>query len=197
MKEDIEGLRAKLATGDVTVTGVGFADDLMAEVGKIVVGFAVLEDALAELIVTFVSMGFSRDMGQILSCELTYNQRIGVIDSVLLLFKGRIEKTSQEVLDQAGLIVPADAIALITRFSTLKPGLFKAQELRNSVVHAGWAHREDGTMVRTKATAKAKKGLNVKTETFTLSQLKEITSEIWLTYSHLILFAHDIAEPSE
>jgi len=143
---------------------LSISDDALAEIGKITVLFSHIEWSLSEIIARIVTVGGRvRELGLIVTAELSFRQRINTVNSLLRLALG-------------------DDSPVVADFSRVKALLERASDERNSVVHSVWA--EDLTpasasdVVRIRSTARRKKGLHVEFVSLTLDDLARISQSI-------------------
>lgn len=148
-------------------------DNTLAEIGKVAVMFSYLEHSLSEIITrVFMIGGCAREIGSIVTAELSFKQRISTLESLLLqLGKG----TSS-----------------IAEFNRIKSLLIQAEESRNKVVHSVWAKpcsaNSPHTVVRIKTTARQKVGLRIDTVPMEPEDLRAIVGTINKAYVELCVF---------
>src|SRR5260370_4239753 len=124
---------------------INLSDQVLAEIGKIVVIFSLIEQSLSEIIGAIVTVGGRhRALGTVVTADLSFGQRVSTLNSLLLL------------------ALPSDHEA-VAEFNMLRPILFDAEQKRNAVVHSVWGKSEraadEHTLVRWKVTAKSRRGL--------------------------------------
>ena len=134
---------------------------MLSEIGKITVAFSYIEHSLAELIGKIVTVGGRpRALGDILTAELSFKQRIGTLESLLLFALGKEHDFTKQFLQA-------------------KFFLFKAEQERNLVIHSLWGAANEAEdpnkIVRVKTTAKQKRGLRTDYVSMDLNDLKRIT----------------------
>ena len=123
----------------------GAPDEFDAAMGKIAVNFAYMEE-IARHLILFLS-GTEPDVGQILTVELSFRQKLEAIGSLVHHHLQRtLNATTRDSLKEE----IEELISLCQ----------KAEELRNMYLHSSYAL--DGT--RTKVTAKRKHGLRASSE---------------------------------
>ncbi len=153
---------------------INISNDILAEIGKVIVVSTYIEDSLAEIIGRIVIVGGkTHELGLIMTAELSFKQKISILDSLLLLTLG--EKSSH-----------------VAEFNKIKPLLHNAQEERNIVAHSTWAKQSDTktthTVLQMKSTAKQKKGLQIKHTSLDLEALQAISEKIGIAYVELCKF---------
>ncbi len=135
------------------------SEDFLAELGRITAHFALLENDLIAL--THRLLGLPENLARSITSELSFRSLQQLAASLLReRFPARVPALG-------------DVLALVS----------KAEEKRNAIVHSLWGagqKNKDGhfVVVRTKYTAKQKKGLNFLREELTLSELRGIAREI-------------------
>ena len=153
---------------------INISDEILVEIGKITVVFGLIEHSLSEIIGRIVTVGGRvRELGTIVTAELSFKQRVSVLTSLLLL---ALEKDN-------------DAIK---QFNRLKPLLFDAEQKRNVVVHSVWAKDEESAdphgVLRIKSTAKSRHGLRIDFIAMSLDDLRRITDLLGKAYGQLCVF---------
>jgi hypothetical protein len=155
---------------------LSLSDEVLAEIGKIAVVFGLIEDSLAKIIgriITVAAGGHRPELGTIVTAELSFKQRIGMLDSLLLFVLGKDHEVVQQLI-------------------CLKPELFKAEESRNRVLHSTWANQTDSQdphgVVRMKSTAKQRWGLRRDWEEMGLEELRQVSDVVGHAYGQLCLF---------
>ena len=153
---------------------INLSDEVLVEIGKITVVFSLIEASLAEIIGIIVTVGGRpRQLGTIVTAELSFPQRVALLSSLLLFALGKNNEVVQE-------------------FARLKPKLFQGEQQRNVVVHSVWAKQSDSVdshaIVRLKATAKHKTGLRADFIKMGLQDLRRITDVLGEAYGQLCLF---------
>ena len=131
----------------------GYSENVKQSIGEVVVWFEDLDTQLSSAI----SFLLKRDdtVGQIVTAELSFKSKVNLFG---VLF--RQERPSSEDLE---------------RLEELCGACFQIEALRNQVVHSKWLNVLEGTgMVRSKYTARHKKGLKHQTEVLTPNQVESI-----------------------
>lgn len=135
------------------------ADEFLVEIGRITAHFALLERDLIEL--THKLMSIPENMARTVTAELSFR---GLQQLAASLLKERLPAQSQA-------------------FEVILKRVSKCEEKRNAVAHSLWGAglvKRDGhyTVVRTKFSAKQKKGLNFVRQEMTSQDLRAIAEEI-------------------
>lgn len=64
---------------------INISDEVLAEIGKITVVFGLIEDSLSEITGRIVTVGGRvRELGTIVTAELSYKQMVAILTSLLL-----------------------------------------------------------------------------------------------------------------
>ena len=162
---------------------INISNEVLAEIGKITITFSLIENSLAEIIGKIVTVGGRRrDLGTIITAELSFRQLVSTLSSLLLfaLSKGN---------------------DVFSEFERVKPLLFEAEQKRNKVVHSVWGAESGSTkphaVIRIKTTAKHKKGLQTDFIHMGLEDLCLITDLIGKAYIELCLFEMHFREDDE
>lgn len=149
------------------------SDEVFVEIGKVIVLHNLIEESVSEIVIAILEAGgLPRSLGMILTCELSFKQRIGVLESLLIE------------------IVPR-ATDIRSRFKVIRPRLFKAEEVRNQIAHSLWGApigNDSLAAIRIKHTAKAGKGLISVFLPLTLNELQKYTTSMEETYRITSLF---------
>ena len=150
---------------------ISLCDEVLTEIGKITVIFGLIDHSLAEIIGRIVTVGGRpNELGQIVTAELSFKQRIATVDSLLLFALGKDHD-------------------FVNQFAQVKPLLFKAEEQRNLVVHSIWLNPcnavDSETIIRLKTTAKQKRGLHTDFVAMTLPALRQITDIVAIAFKEL------------
>lgn len=135
------------------------SDEFLCEIGRITAHFALLERDLINL--THQLLGLPDGMARSITSELS--------------FRG-LQQLSASLLRER---LPNE----VAVFEKILGRVSKAEEKRNAVAHslwgAGWQNTNgERTVIRTKFTAKQKKGLNLVREELTATDLKKIAYQI-------------------
>jgi hypothetical protein len=149
------------------------SDTVLAEIGKIVVIHSLSEASLARIISSIISLGTRRELGEIVTAELSLRQRVSTLRSLLTFCLG----ADHEV---------------VVEFDRIKKILYRADAQRNLVAHSIWGRPEDDSdphsTVRVKTTAKEKTGLRTEFIKLGLLDLQKITEEVADGYREMCLF---------
>jgi hypothetical protein len=115
------------------------------------VSFSELEDRLSEAIDSLI--GGNDGTGSIVAAELSFRAKVNLFASLV-----------RHRADGRYFTVPDAAVSEVLQ--ELCNNIFKAEELRNAVLHSSWIELDmsDGKVVRRKATAKSKHGFRVTEE---------------------------------
>lgn len=153
---------------------INISDEVLAEIGKITVVFGLIEDSLAAIIGSIVTVGSRpRELGMIVTAELSFRQRIDALSSLLLFCLGKENE-------------------YVAQFEHIRRLLSHAQEERNKVVHSVWAKQfcsgDAHAVIRMKSTAKQKRGLRTDFISMGLEDLRQLTESVGEAYGKLCLF---------
>ena len=155
------------------------SDDILRELGKVVVFQAQIEDMVAHYIGRLLSLPLRQ--AQIVTSELSFKNLIGLLSSVLI--------------DRLG-----EASELYGEFKAIKKGLYAFEAFRNNVAHSVWAHGKGFHPLkasRTKITSKERNGLKCYREEVELQHIIMAIDEASDCYVHLALFIDKITnEPT-
>lgn len=116
-------------------------EEILSEIGRIVVFQAHLEDYIAHNISKLLELDNRKS--HIITAELSFRQLIGLLSSLLLEKLGEVSE-------------------LYSEFKTIKNKLYEFENFRNQVAHSNWAHSQDFSDTKAskfKITSKEKKGL--------------------------------------
>ena len=125
---------------------VGSPDELSSVIGRITMNFSALEDTLSECIIKVI--GQSNAVGQIITAELSFKNKINLFSSLYFEQKDKVEFNAFPGLQTK-------------HFKEIIKALNKCEILRNQVIHSKFSHKVKEKIIRTKVTAKQKIGLNV------------------------------------
>jgi hypothetical protein len=135
-------------------------NDPVTAIGEVAIYFGHLEGIVVTAIACLLGKGDR--IGYAVCSELSFRQRVHIFASL-------VRELSPTGTD-------------FERLEELCSVLFRAEELRNQVLHSSWGPAEPAnSFVRSKVTAKAKKGVHIATETLHVWQIMEITS--WCSYA--------------
>jgi len=142
---------------------LNISNEILAEIGKIVITHNLIETSLSNMIGAIISIRTHDQIGQIVTAELSFRQKISLLRSLLVLC----------LTDQHGAIKELDGI---------KGKLHEADAQRNIVVHSNWFKSEDNeeeeVVVRSKTTAKEKHGLKFEWVELNLKEIEKITDQV-------------------
>lgn len=153
---------------------INLSNEILVEIGKITVVFGLIEDSLSEIIGRIITVGGRiRELGTIVTAELSFKQKISVLTSLLHL---ALDKDNEA----------------IKQFDRIKPLLFDAEQKRNVVVHSVWAKDEESAdphgVLRIKSTAKSRHGLRTDYISMSLDDLRQTTDSLGNVYGKLCVF---------
>jgi hypothetical protein len=159
----------------------GDADPVSAAIGRITLWFSQLEDNLSTAVHRLLKLDL--EMGEIVTSELSFKAKVHLMASLARKHiptrrfnTGDID--AEELLDE-----------LVAR-------CFKAEELRNQVLHSSWIgpFLSDGKVFRRKVTAKASRGLHVHQEEMDAGYLLDVADFICCVGDYVNEYFY---EPSE
>jgi len=151
---------------------LNISDEILAEIGKIVVIHSLVEESLASIIGTIISLKTRHELGQVVTAELSFRQLISTLNSLLILCLGKEHECTID-------------------FERIKKLLYDAEVQRNQVAHSLWAkHDESGSQVvlRIKTTAKEKVGLRREFTKLDIVEIRKITASVADAYLALCIF---------
>lgn len=133
---------------------INVSDDILCELGKIVVFQNCLEWQISSNIISLLEV--DNEKGNIITAELSFRQLIGVLSSLLL---SKLGKDS----------------SLYSEFEEIKKELYTFENFRNTIAHSVWASTgsENSKAQRMKITAKEKQGLKYSNDEVTLNSIIE------------------------
>lgn len=130
-------------------------DEILCELGKIVVFQSHIESMLAHEIIGI--LGLDSNKGQIITSELSFKLLVSTLSSLLL--------------DKLG-----GDNNLYIEFKEIKKQLYEFENFRNSIAHSNWTHSNDfdnSKATKIKTTSKERTGLKYHREEVALSSLIE------------------------
>ncbi len=128
---------------------VGLPDELSSVIGRITMNFSALEDTLSECIIKVI--GQSNAVGQIITAELSFKNKINLFSSLYFELKDRVEFNAFPGLE-------------LEHFKEIIKALNKCEILRNEVIHSTFSNitrKVKDKVIRKKVSAKQKIGLKV------------------------------------
>nr|WP_298996624.1 hypothetical protein [uncultured Allomuricauda sp.] len=141
---------------------VGTPDELSAVMGRITMNFQYLENRI-EKIITEQFLDLEKDIGMILTAELSFKNKVNLFAS--LFYKINTPRRFNLVKDYE-----------LEHFKLLIKAVYRCEELRNTILHSNisknWKSKE---IIRTKTTAKSKKGLSVVNEVVDIPYLFDVS----------------------
>ena len=139
----------------------GDPDKFFSAIGMIAISFAELDDQLSEAIVSL--LGSQHGAGEIVVAELSFRAKVNLFAS---LVRQRAKDRPFNVGNAPVLEVLRDLCA----------NVFKAEELRNTVMHSSWKGLDmpDDKIVRKKITAKSKQGFRITEQEVDIGHLLDI-----------------------
>jgi hypothetical protein len=151
---------------------INISDTVLAEIGKIVVTHSLIDASLAQIIGTIVSLRSRHELGQIVTAELSFKQRVSTLRSLLVFCLKEDHET-------------------VVEFDRIKKILHAADVQRNLVVHSVWGRPDESDphiMIRIKTTAKEKRGLRTEFVTLGPEDLQKITDQVGKAYGEICVF---------
>lgn len=142
----------------------GDPDAFSAAIGRIAINFAHLEDAIAESLRLLLNA--EPDVASIVTSELSFRQKVQMSTAL-----------AHHLLDHGRLTLPGPPPSEV--YSELASLCFRAEELRNQILHSSWvgAYLRDQQAMRVKITAKAR-GLRKAEEEVDSSYLLDVADFI-------------------
>ncbi len=162
------GYAANPRTGQSYEERIGDPDVHSSGIGCVAIGFSALEDTVDVAIAALLNA--DEPAARILVSEISFKAKVNILGSLVR------ERASTRTFNCS----PADPIAVFHEMVSL---LFRAEELRNQVMHSSWHHvpglelrgpNPPETIQRRKMAAKAQKGLKVVAESLTGGELLDI-----------------------
>ena len=142
-------------------------DKFLAAIGSVTVEFATLEDQLATA-VCWLLVGNeleNQTTGRIAFAELSFKNGVHMFGS---LFRHRFADRDD------------------TELKSVCAELFKAEQVRNTIIHSSWALADEHQILRVKTTAKGK--LKSNNELLTVTEIQAIASQIHSAAERLLNF---------
>lgn len=139
---------------------LGEPDQLSSVIGLIAIAFQDLEEEISKGISKMLHV--SDDIGEIITSELAYKNKLNLFASLILKLKGEFTFNTIQGFENEHI-------------NEFIKALSKCEELRNRVIHSTFISTEqDGKYLRKKKTSKAKKGLVLVNETMHIYHLLNI-----------------------
>lgn len=141
---------------EFTRSGKSFADhdvepnEFFTAMGMVAIAFSELEDSLSDVIISLLN--FQDDTGRIVVAELSFKAKVHLFSSLVRHLKNSRSFAVPSYLDFNEVL------------KDLCTNVFKAETLRNTVMHSSWAGLEEydpQRVVRSKAAAKSKHGFRM------------------------------------
>ena len=147
------------------------SDSLFAEIGRVTVRWAELEDVLGDFVASMIAD--DRKYTRVIATELSYQGLTNLLASLYIERHGE----DDDLLELRRILARADSV----------------EQLRNQVVHSIWISA--GTphkVTRVKSTAKRKKGYTTTVEHFDLDRFRQISNDIAAVRTELASFAMNL-----
>jgi hypothetical protein len=139
------------------------SDEFFTAMGMVAVAFSELEDSLSEVIISLLNP--QPDIGRIVVAELSFRAKVNLFASLVRYMKG-----------SRSFAVP-NHLSFEEVLNDLCSNVFKAEELRNTIMHSSWKGLEEynaQNVIRSKTTAKSKYGFRVTKEDIDPGYLMDI-----------------------
>ena len=167
MRDDIKAMLSSSAV----------SEEFLVEIGRITVHFALLEKILIDL--THRLLSLPENMARSITAELSFR---GLQQLAYSLLKERLPSKIEE-------------------FADILKRVGKCEEKRNAITHSLWGAGTSGTdgkqlVIRTKYSAKQKKGLDFVRKEMTIDDLNDIAREISIVASDIKVFLASINRKS-
>lgn len=127
----------------------------LAEIGRVVANFAILEVHLSLLVHSLLSLPYP--IGRVVTAEQSFKAMLTLAAN---LVRSRLNSEAQ------------------AEFRSVLKLIRGAEGQRNTIVHSLWGGVEEDCVIRTKYTAKERKGLTLQRDSLTTDDLHEIASDI-------------------
>jgi hypothetical protein len=138
---------------------IGAPEACASGLGHLVVGFSWLEKSLADHIGELAQL--AAHVTPALTAEMSFKQRVAALSSLVRLSPPlRVYNTGHECAEEV--------------WSDITSMLFKAEELRNTLLHSEWSLPNGELMRRTKTTAKAAKGIRTVLEEYDAGHILDV-----------------------
>ncbi len=170
-------LNAGIASGKTYEERVGAPDSVTSALGHVVLAFSWLEQIASRVIVG--RLRADELAGYTVAAELSFGSKIHLIASLARLRDGDLERPDPAPIDP-------------TRLDGVVAECFRAEELRNRLMHSFWESvpLQPDQMVRFKRSAKARHGLRDQVETVDAAAILDVADFIDHAASGLeLLFA--------
>lgn len=152
-------------TGDSFEDRTGDPDSFSAGIGRVVLNFSELESQLSTGIAKCLTL--DKTLGRIVTSEISFAVKVHMLSSLIrhLAPKRRFNVGNDDP---------------ISSWAKISAQCFRAEELRNQVMHSEWSgpYLKDLKAVRRKFTAKAARGLSEHSEIVTSARLLDIADYI-------------------
>lgn len=157
----------------------GIPDEFCTALGMVAVTFSDLEDQFGATIASLLS-GDS-DTGAIVVAEMSFRAKVNLFASLVRHSAGN-------------RTFSAPNAPIVEVLQDLCTNVFKAEELRNTVMHSSWVGLDmcDGRIVRRKATAKSRHGFRVAEEEVDSGYLLDIVEFIDSVVTDVVGFASEL-----
>lgn len=153
------------SSGDSFADRYGDPDEASSAIGLVAVAFSDLEEGLSAAIEKL--LGVDAVVARVVTCEMSFRNKVNAMASLI-----RSLKPDREIN-----LGTADRSSLV---SELAAACFRAEEMRNQIMHSIWtgSGREGGSMTRTKYSAKASHGLRRQVENLNSAYLLDVADYI-------------------
>lgn len=154
-----------IASGRSFEERVGAPDSFTSSLGYLVLAFAALELAASRYLASLI--GPKEEVGVAVTAELSFANKVHLLSSLVRL-------RADDVYMNGGRPDPSG------RFAEIAPLCFRAEELRNILLHSFWESipLEPEMMLRFKRSAKAKHGLKVSLESLDSDTILDVADYI-------------------
>ena len=144
------------------------SDQLFAEIGRVTVRWAELEDVLGDFVASLLDD--ERKYTRVIATELSYQGLTNLLVSLYIERNG----DDSDLASLRQLLARADAV----------------EQIRNQIVHSTWISAGAPHVVtRVKSTAKRKRGYSTTVENYDLDRFRAVSDEIAKVRSALAAFA--------
>jgi len=160
-------------------------DEFFTAIGMVAVAFSELEDCLSNAIVSLLNS--QTGAGRIVVAEMSFRAKVNLFASLV-----------RHTKDDRSFAIPDVPLAEVLK--DLCANVFKAEELRNTVMHSYWSGLEEydpEKVVRSKATAKSKHGFLITQEDVKPGYLMDIVEFMETVAGDVVGFVFGTMEKTE
>lgn len=155
--------------GDLLLLTTVLPDWYLAEIGRVVANFAILENELSSLIHGL--LGTKEEITRIVTSELSFRNLVDMSASLMM----KLHESKD-----------------VERYKVILKMIGEAEQNRNNIVHSLWRAGLSIGVTRTKHTAKRSKGLQLQSKKYQLEDLQDVAIQIVRTIRELKQFRESL-----